>query len=303
MKTRLLMLAAFIAMASAAAAQTNKTIEKVASAQTLSIQNSFGDVNVHTHAGKNIEVTVEITVSNTGKDPSKLLEMIDVEVKETPGKLELITRNKITNQKGQNQFSIDYTVRMPEPTNLYIKNSFGNTTIAKVSGTLNINQQHGDCYVASASGNANDIHVQFGRLNGASIANGNVEVQHGATTIARLSNITVRQEFGALRITEVKGKMTVDASHGSVKIDNVLPELTSMDVRSQFGSVEIGNVPQQGYRIDFDGDFTTFKYPAYMKAVEVNKDMTSESYKLQCNGAEPEKVIKVRASHGSVKIY
>ncbi len=284
-------------------AQEEKTVQKSFAASTLSINNSFGDVDVTTYVGSKIEMTVVISVTSSSKSsPAKELDKINIEVKEIGNRVDVSTKNEISNQKGVREFRIDYTVKMPENTNLIVKNSFGNTTVARVKGTLEIRQQHGDCYVGEAIGANNTIKVQFGRLNGGAISNADVDVQHGNSTIASFNNVEARQQFGNMKVGELQGVIKVNASHGSFKSDRVLPALTRLTIESQFGAVELSEVPKQGYRIDLSGSFSTFKWPDHMKVIESEKEITSASYQIQSqNGGE--KLIDIHASHGSVKIY
>jgi hypothetical protein len=304
MKTKIITFAAFIlGSALTVVAQSEKTVEKSFSATTLAITNSFGDVNITTHGGSNIEMTVVITVNNEKPaDAAKQLNDINIQVKEAGGRVDVITKNEVKQTKGCNSFRIDYSVKMPESTNLIVKNSFGNTTIASVKGNLDVKQQHGDCYVGSVTGATNKIKVMFGRFNGALITNADVDVQHGNSTLSKLKNVNFKQQFGTLKVTEIEGELRVNASHGAFKVETVLPGLTLLDVTSQFGAVELSNVPKEGYRIDLDGSFTSFKYASTFTVIETEKDITSESHSLQSKGGG-EKLIKINASHGSVKVY
>ncbi len=304
MKTRIIMLAAFLlGSAFGAQAQSERTVEKSFVATTLSISNSFGDVNITTHGGSKIEMTVVITVNNEKpSEAAKQLDDINISVKESGGRVDVVTKNEIKQTKGCNSFRINYTVKMPESTNLIVKNSFGNTTIASVKGSLDVKQQHGDCYIGSATGQNNKIQVQFGRLNGALITNADVDVQHGNSTLSKLKNVSFKQQFGTLKVTEIEGEVRVNTSHGAFKVENVLPGLNLLNVTSQFGAVELANVPKDGYRIDLDGSFSTFKYSSAFTVIESEKDFNDESYSLQGKGVG-EKLIKINASHGSVKVY
>ena len=105
-------------------AQEEKTVQKSFTASTLSITNSFGDVDVTTYAGTKIEMTVVICLTSSSKTNSlKELEKINIEVKETGSRVDVVTKNEINNQKGVREFRIDYTVKMPENTNVIVKNS------------------------------------------------------------------------------------------------------------------------------------------------------------------------------------
>lgn len=286
------------------AQDVTKRIEQSHQAHSLSITNSFGKVEVQSHGGDRIDVVVEISVSGNPKLSSqKWLDQVTIVTTEKDGKVELITKSYLGNQKGVKNFSVNYTVRMPENTHISVRNSFGNTSIARSTGTVDVNQQHGSCYIGEALGKDNQIKVTFGSLTGNTIAHADINVQHGSTTLQSVSHASLKQQFGSVKLTQVSGEVRINATHGSVRIEEVTPATTLLDLVSQFGSVELEKVPERGFRIDLEGQFTSFKWPDHFDVREKNEaSVHNASYALESDKGPTPSRIKINASHGSVRI-
>src|SRR5690606_16085782 len=107
---------------------------------TLKVINKFGAVVTETWDKNNVVVDVTVKIENTSAERArKLLEMITVEFTEADGNLTAETVfskefSSISWKGSNNNFSINYNIKMPADVNLDIDNKYGNTVVDEVSG-------------------------------------------------------------------------------------------------------------------------------------------------------------------------
>ncbi len=313
MKTRLYLLAlSFIVILATHAQEANNRSERFnfSNTEKLKIDNSFGDVNVQTYAGKMIDILVEITLTTKNqKDIDKSFEKIKIKTTETKELITVVTENKMNGNNSVKSFRVDYTVKMPEGTALEIINRFGDVTVSNTSGKINLDVQHGSCFVTQATAKGNQAKVQFGDLK-MDYADGNtIKVQHGDLRVTDLKNSKINVQFGDSKIEKITGTGDFNIQHGDLRIDNLQNGLTNLQITSQFSDIKLGNILGSSYTIDLDGNFTDFSWNGVIKSskggiriLSQKKDYTSTNIQLE-SGSDPtpKNKIIVKSSHGSVK--
>ncbi len=135
--------------------EKKKTISKsytVTSGDKLNIENSFGNVVIHTWDKNEIKVDVEVAVNaSTEEKAQRMLDQIEVTENREGGNINFKTdvndihdndhRNKDRDREDKRTFYIDYVVYMPKVNPLKIENSFGKTTVPDFSGFSKPHQQ------------------------------------------------------------------------------------------------------------------------------------------------------------------
>lgn len=310
MKKIYLILAVAIFSISQIQAQTEKTVNKsfdVGNSGSLSIRNSFGDIDVESHDGDMIEVEITITVeTKNNKDVQEYLEKIKIDVTESGNEVSLKTINNINGGNKVRKFSIDYDVQVPSGTDLKIRNTFGDLTIEDVDGHLDINVQHGDAFIGTSSytgDRVNELNVQFGDLKVEQIHISEINVQHGDFLIGSSHGGDVDLMFGEGSIGLLSGKVNIDVGHSDMDIDDLGKDIESILTKLQFSDFRIGGVSDGDFKLELEGNFTDFDWEGTYQVQSRDKGMNSESFILFSDEpSDNSKLIRIRGSHSDVNI-
>lgn len=313
MKTKLYLIAlSFILISATHAQEENNRSERFnfSNTEKLKIDNSFGDVNVQTYGGQMIDILVEITITTkTEKDIDKIFDKIKIKTTETKELITVVTENKMNGSNSVKSFRIDYTVKLPEGTDLEIVNRFGDVTVSQTSGKINLDVQHGSCFVTQATAKGNQAKVQFGDLKMDYADGSTIKVQHGDLRVTEVINSKINVQFGDSKIERITGTGDFNIQHGDLRIDHMQNGLTNLQITSQFSDIKLGNILGSSYTIDLDGSFTDFSWDGVLKSskgdiriLTQKKDFTNTNIQLEA-GTEttPKNKITVKSSHGSVK--
>ncbi len=309
MKNITLSLLLFLFVTATAYSQTENRIEKQYDAtiiNTVKINNSFGDVKVTPYDGKTIDILVVISAKDSrNKNMQEFMDNIKIDVNEYDATIELTTNksNKNFSFKGIDSFRIDYTVKMPEKTNLSINNSFGDVKIDGISGTLNLTIQHGDVFVGHADSDQNEWNIQFGDLRIEAINNLDLKMQHGDITIGKGNNLKINAQFGDTKIDLLSGVCAIESKHGDVSIDELSSKLQSLDIGVQFSDLSIDDFGDGHYLVDLKGDFMDSSWDSSWLVRSTNSGMNSAAFTLETpNTARAAKKITIQASHSDVDL-
>lgn len=252
-----------------------KSISKTysASGNKLSINNSFGRVNVKTVSGNEIKVNVSIEVTaNKQELADKIFNNIEVTDKQSGNDVNFHTY--INNSKKDNSYScnnckntiqVNYEVSVPASVPLTIENQFGDIIIPDYTGPVSITSKFGKLDAGKLS-NVKDLLVEFGTAAIKSASNIDATFKFSEVTINSLSGASKLQiEFSSLTRIQLDNNLTSLKLHDSYSTVNLLPASSlsaSYKIHTSFGNVEdranIGisrtNEPQK-YGPDSERDF------------------------------------------------
>jgi len=289
--------------------QTEKKVNNsfsVGEAGSLTIKNSFGDINIEPFDGDRIEVEVTITIETRNeKDVQKYLDRIRIDASETGNDVTLRTINNMNGGNRVKEFSIDYDVRVPRKTSLEIRNTFGDLMIESSEGILDIDVQHGDAFIGGASARQermHDLRLQFGDLNIEEISGADIKVQHGDFIIERMGSGDIDLSFGEGRIERLSGRINLDIKHSELKVEEVLSDLDDLNVELQFSEFRATGFQNSDYEIDMEGSFTDFDFRGNFTIKGREKGMNSESYLVFTGQELNAKKVRIRGSHSDVNI-
>ncbi len=213
------------------------------SSDRVSIQNSFGSVEVKTWSKSEVKVDVAIEVSsNVESMAQKIIDGININSGNTNGKeVWFKTENKGTNNNNgeKSTMSIDYVVYLPASNPLKVQNEFGKTIIPDYSGEVDLTSKFGSLTTGTLSNNKS-ISVEFGKANLGSVTNGNVTVKYSKAEIAKVvGNLKMNFEFCSATKISYDNSVTgldVKASYSTVNLRPSGEPSASYDISTSFGS-------------------------------------------------------------------
>ncbi len=165
----------------------------VSSSDKLSIENSFGSVEVKTWDRNEIKVDVDIEVSaNTEALAQKIIDKISVTDSKNGGNISFKTDMKDTHNSKEERNSkdekstmhINYTISMPAGNPLKVENSFGSTTIPDFKGEVDLTSKFGSLTTGNLA-NIKGINVEFGKANLTNITSAPVNIKFSKAVVSK----------------------------------------------------------------------------------------------------------------------
>ncbi len=221
----------------------NKSVNKsysVTASDKLKIDNSFGDVEVHTWNKNEIKVDVTVEVSaNSEALAQKIIDKISISDSKSGGDISVKTTIKgINNSKGEkSMMKVNYNISMPASNPLRINNQFGAIVLPDFKGEADLSSHFGSLTTGALS-NAKSLNVEFGSANIES-TNGVVEIKYSSATIGKLvGNVKLNLEFSSATKINVDNSLTgldVKVSYSSFNLKPAADISASYNISTSFG--------------------------------------------------------------------
>jgi hypothetical protein len=271
---------------------------------TLTVINKFGAVVTETWDRNNIVIDVTVKIEHPSSDRArKMLEMITVEFTETDGNLKAETVfssdfSSMSWKGSNNNFSINYNIKMPANVNLDLNNKYGNVVVDEVSGQATLNVKYGDLTVTKLTrGNTkplNTIIVAYGKatvyelgwaeINARYVGMFSVDravallvdskyskvsvnevsslvadSKYDGYTIGEANNVVIMGGYTDLRFKKVNKKLEVDTKYGNLSVDLIPAGFTKANVKAGYCAVRLGIDPAACYRLDASSSYGSVK--------------------------------------------
>ena len=239
----------------------------VGSLPTLSMTNTFGNINIIEGADDKIIFKITVTGKGKNKDAAKShAESVEVDFKQSGNNISAKTVYGV--QCTNCARSVDYDVIVPKKTKQLLENKFGDISINNASEPV-------------------DINIEFGKLYANALSEAKIKIQHGGSTINRCEKLKINSGFSNHKLGEI-GSLSGEVSHGGFDIE----EVGSIEVKSSFSKVTIErlkkSISTKGFshgslRIkNVDKDFSDIKIKANFSSVRVAFD-NSHNFKAVLN--------------------
>ncbi len=270
----------FFSTACTVYAQQGKTIEKsfeVEESTVVDIENTFGVVHISTWEGSTVKVKVEIE-ARASRD-SRLQDMLDninVEFHEGNYRLEMKTDVDIKT-RGDESFSIDYTVQVPAGNKLKVGNSFGDIFIDDRQEEVDVKLAYGDLKAGRLE-RGGDLRVSFGKGEVDYFAEGNLDLQYCEFfSIEEAGEVAMDQQFSEVELRKVD-QVEIDSKYGSL-------ELGEVDIVDAYVRFTDFNIERLGRSIEMDckyaSDFTIDKVLSGFELIDIRGEFGSYNIDLE----------------------
>ncbi len=305
-KIAVLLLCVFIGAATYAEAAVlvkkqsfNKIIQKefdITRDGMVSLSNRHGKVEVVTHEALKVEVEVKITVEVRSEScADEIFDRIIIAFSNNESTVNVQTSinsksmwdNFWSSCKNDN-FTIDYYVKMPKSNRLDLYNKYGNTYVGELDAPANVDVKYGnvkmdgvndDLDITIGYGNgtvakARDVNValKYGKLNIGELKDLNIESKYSKVVFDKAMDVNSISKYDTYRIGDVNEfKNTGKYDNFEIRYANIveatskytefeIDELaTSAKLDLRYGNATIGGIAPGFASIRLDGDYTDFK--------------------------------------------
>jgi hypothetical protein len=165
------------------------------------------------------------------------LDGVEMDVKETAGTLQLelmlperhgtksVTHTILGLVAWSHHESVNFRsqleLRLPRAVAVDLKNRFGTTKIAALSGPLNVDCQNGRVELDDLSGNVTAT-TSFAHLHGQNLGQARLRNQNGNVDVSDVrGDLSVTTSFGRMEVRRVKGRLDVKNQNGGIELEGV----------------------------------------------------------------------------------
>lgn len=229
---------------------------KVSPNVQVDLSNKYGDIIVNTWNKDSVKFKIKITAYGKSDEAvDKLLERVSFDHTNSGRFLKFETIfdrqsgsfKEFWNSLGdyskvlinKNNLNIDFEIYLPEKSNMYIENKFGDIYINEYSGRSKIVLSQGDVKISNQSGQLN-LDLKFGN---ASIQNVNLaylKLQIAEITIAKAEKLDISSSSSTININEVE-RLKINARNDKY----FLRHISSLSGEATFSTINIGDLKEE----------------------------------------------------------
>ncbi|QDO94801.1 hypothetical protein FNB79_12780 [Formosa sediminum] len=261
-----------------------KVIKKefnVNSNATLSIDNSYGNLDVITWNENRI--VFEITITTNGNDSDKVqnkLEDISVTFNASPTYVSaktIFTKSKSKwwdwNGSDNVNMKINYVVKIPITNSVNLKNDYGAINLDKLEGRAKINCDYGKITTKELMADHNEIEFDYTSNSYFEyIKSGIINADYSGFTVAKTKDLLIEADYTNSKV-EIGENVKYNCDYGSLTIDMVNhfkgegDYLTvvigdvykSVNIDADYGSIKIKNLTASANNVYIDSDYVGIK--------------------------------------------
>jgi hypothetical protein len=239
--------------------------------EVVILANKYGKIEVKTGGTNQVVVNVRVRVNaSSQEDAQTLFNRINIAFSNGPDYVKTETIIEAQNGKSwswsgwgkssSQDFTIDYDVTMPVNSRLDLSNKYGNSHIAALNASVNVEQKYGDFKLDGATAAVIELAYGGGQLG--TISALNATVSYGKLTSPNISAAKIKSKYSQLKL----GKMQmaeIQTAYDDYKID----EVETLKVDGKYGDLSVGTVKDVTFtgsytdinigKIDGNGDFQT----------------------------------------------
>lgn len=305
---------------------------------SLDIDNKFGEIRIDNNGGNEMTIDVVVTVDERSENRANdILDKIDVTFDKTGKKVTAITSIE-SNIKCRGSFSINYVVNIPSDRNLFIRNKYGNTIVAKLTGEGFFENKYGnftaselktpedgDLSLELAYGNASigiatdiEIEVRFSPIDIEEVHYLDLESKYSTISVDKCDEMDVESKYDKLKIGDVNSldavfkysnikidklykNLDIESGYGGIRVDEIAQGFNSIDITNSYGRIALG-LSSVNYSIDATCDYCDIDYPEEQFHGRRSKDSHTKEVVGKIGDGNGGNVI-VESRYGDIKLY
>ncbi len=288
-----------------------KTINKeyaVASNAMLSVDNSYGNIDIITwHENR---VVFEITITTTSNDEEKAQEKLDditVYFEASSSHVSAKTKfgegksNSWWNWKKNNKVSmkINYLVKIPITNNIDLNNDYGSINVGKLEGHAKLNCDYGKITTKELMADNNNINFDYTKnCYFEYIKSGKINADYSSFTVSKTNNLNINADYTNSKV-EIAENVNYNCDYGNINIDkanNITGNgdyLTSIigdvykniSLKADYGSIKIKRMTENAGNVNIKSDYVGIKI-GYVPTYHFNFNINLEYGSLHDDGLE-----------------
>jgi hypothetical protein len=242
------------------------------------------------------------------------------------------------------RFSIDYIVKMPVDANLNVENKYGDTDLDELNGLVNIIEKYGDINILKLTrGNVkplNTVNISYGKVTVdesnwlditarycnmfeiqaskallidtryskfeiADVSSVVMDAKYDNLNIDNINNIVATSGYTTFSIGKLTKKLNIEAKYGKLSVDEIPAGFETIDIESDYCSVELGIDESASYYLDANARYGDIQYDEDNFKIDqrIFENTSKEVKGVSGTNANPLSKVNIRISYGSVSLY
>lgn len=318
---------------------------------TLTLDNQYGNINVHSWDQDKVEIIVDIQVE--GRKRERVLEQLEdihIAFSNTADAVSVKThledpRNNSSwfsfnwsffDNENQN-FHINYTVKMPSSNQAVFYNEYGNIFLDELKGSATIDCEYGKLDIGrllhhdnkielAYSSNSNieymkqgtvqvdyssldieeseaiDLNADYSRVQIDVVDELEFNYDYGKLGLGSVGNVEGDGDYVSITIDEVHYDAAISLDYGALKIRSIGADARSITIDSDYAAIALGIDPDWSFDFEVETEYAGFKSDFgldYLKKIKENED----SYFQGSYGTAAKKgTLNITSDYGGIKL-
>ena len=288
-----------------------KTINKeytVASNAILSVDNSYGNIDIVTWNENRI--VFEITITTTGNNEEKVQQKLDdITVSFEASSSHVSAKTKFGEGKSNSWWSwkknnnvsmkINYIVKIPVTNNIDLNNDYGSINVDKLEGQAKINCDYGKITTKELMADNNSINFDYTKnCYFEYIKSGKINADYSDFTVSKTNKLDINADYTNSKIEIAEdvnyncdyGNMTIDKANSITGNGDYLTTLIgdvykNVTIKADYGSIKINRMAENAGNVNIKSDYVGIKI-GYVPAYHFNFNIDLEYGSLHGDGLE-----------------
>ncbi|MGY8913922.1 MAG: hypothetical protein ACKVJF_02410 [Flavobacteriales bacterium] len=285
-----------------------KTIKKEFEVNTnalMSIDNSYGNLNI-TSWNEN-RIMIEVRIKTNGNNEDKVQKKLDeISVNFEAGK-DRVSAKTIFNQNNNNwnwnwgggnnvNMQIDYFIKVPVKNNIHLDNDYGSIILDRIDGHAKISCDYGRLEIGELRGRNNELNFDYTSKSSIGYINsGTISADYSGFSIEKAGDLTIKADYTNSTVTKMDN-LQYSSDYGSIDIgeannvqgngDYINVKLGvihgNLDISADYGSLKIKELAADAGNVQIKSDYMGINigyHPQYYFDFEITAEYAGVSGK------------------------
>ena len=239
-----------------------KTIKKefeVSANALMSIDNSYGNLNI-TSWNEN-RIMIEVRIKTNGNNEDKVQKKLDEISVNFEAGTDMVSAKTIFNQNNNNwnwnwgggnnvNMQIDYFIKVPVKNNIHLNNDYGSIILDRIDGHAKINCDYGRLEIGELRGRNNELNFDYTSKSSIGYINsGRISADYSGFTIDKAGDLVIKADY----------------------TNSTVQKMDNLEYSSDYGSIDIG----EAKNIKGSGDYINVKLGVIHGNIDISADYGS----------------------------
>ncbi len=318
---------------------------------TLTLDNQYGNINVHSWDQDKVEIIVDIQVE--GRKRERVLEQLDeIHIDFSNSADAVSVKTHLQDPKNNSSwfnfnwsffdndnqnFHINYTVKMPSTNRADFHNEYGNIFLDELNASAKIDCAYGKLDIGRLLHHDNKIELAYStNSNIEYMKQGTVQVDYSSLDIEESEAIDLNADYSSVQIDVVDelefncdyGKLglgsvghvegdgdyvgitidevhldaTINLDYGALKIRSIGSDARSITINSDYAAIALGIDPDWSFDFEVETEYAGFKSDFsldYFKKIKENED---RYFQGSYGTAVKKGILNITSDYGGIKL-
>jgi hypothetical protein len=208
---------------------------------SIFVKNKYGKVHFMNWEQNAISIEATITVkASSEENAQKFFDKIDISISGNSDRVTAITTFTQKFNNNNNDFSVDYLVKLPKSISIEVDNKFGDIIINEVDGKCDITLGYGKIQAKRLMNQDNNLVIKFSEGYIGYVESSELELKYSELDIEEAVDMTAETKFSEFKIGSIE-VLTLETGYD----DDYIGSVRDLDIESGFSDVEVRSLEKR----------------------------------------------------------